>query len=243
MSFYVIIPARYGSHRLPGKPLLDIVGKPMIQHVYDRAKKSGANEVIIATDDARIQSAAEEFGAKVLMTAVSHTSGTERIQEVVSELGLDPLQIIVNLQADEPLMPPSAIDQVARNLKEKNEVGITTLCELISSRSEIEDPNVVKVVMNERGEALYFSRSIIPHQGGGDNSHDYFRHIGIYAYRVMVLNQFVKWPISKLENAEKLEQLRALQNGVKIHVEVSSHKIPAGVDTEKDLEIVRGKFS
>lgn len=242
MSFTVVIPARYGATRLPGKPLLDIAGKPMLEHTYLRALDSDASEVVIATDDERIQKVAEGFGARVCMTKASHVSGTDRIQEVTSQLSMDESDLLVNVQADEPLIPPSVINQVAQNLQQHSEVGIATLCEIIASKDEICDPNSVKVVINQWGHALYFSRATIPWQGSVSAKNCY-RHIGIYAYRVAVLNQFSQWPICELEVTEKLEQLRALYNGVKIHVAVSDECIPPGVDTERDLEVVRAHLS
>ena len=242
MSFTVIIPARYAAQRLPGKPLLDINGKPMLQHTYERACSSDAKNVYIATDDDRIRRSAENFGAKVFMTLHTHRSGTDRIQEVSRQLRLGDDEIVVNVQADEPLIPPSAINQVANNLLNSEDVGIATLCEIISSQEEIEDCNAVKVVMNERGHALYFSRATIPYQASASAKNS-FRHIGIYAYRVSVLNEYVRWPPSELEISEKLEQLRALYNGVKMHVDVAGVQIPAGVDTEKDLNAVRALLS
>ena len=242
MSFTVIIPARYAAQRLPGKPLLDINGKPMLQHTYERACSSDAKNTYIATDDDRIRYSAENFGAKVFMTSQTHRSGTDRIQEVSQQLRLGEDEIVVNVQADEPLIPPSAINQVANNLLNSEDVGIATLCEIISSQEEIEDCNAVKVVMNERSHALYFSRATIPYQASA-SAKNCFRHIGIYAYRVSVLNEYVRWPPSELEISEKLEQLRALYNGVKMHVAVSGVRVPAGVDTEKDLNAVRALLS
>ena len=242
MTFFAIIPARYAASRLPGKPLLDIAGKPMIQHVYESAIKSGAKEVFIATDNREIQKVSEMFGARVFMTSEEHRSGTERIHEVVQKLGLSPDDVVVNVQADEPLIPASAISQVAVNLSGREDFGIATLCEAASCSADIDDPNVVKVVMNKFGEALYFSRARIPYFSNSEKK-DYFRHIGIYAYQVEALNQFVSFPSASYENTENLEQLRALYNGIKIHVEVCSYNIPAGVDTQKDLEIVRASIS
>ena len=242
MTFSVVIPARFTATRLPGKPLLDICGKPMIQHTFERACASAADAVYIATDDERIRAVAEGFGAQVCMTSASHQSGTDRIQEVVSHLHLAPEHIVVNVQADEPLSPPPVINQVAINLQSHPEVGIATLCEVITDEQQIEDPNAVKVVMSRQGKALYFSRSTIPWHAttDGRNCH---RHIGIYAYRVAVLNQFVQWPVSKLEIQERLEQLRALFNDVAIHVAVSELQIPPGVDTQHDLDAVRAYLS
>ena len=242
MTFFAIIPARYASSRLPGKPLLDIAGKPMIQHVYESAIKSGAKEVFIATDNREIQKVSEMFGARVFMTSEEHRSGTERIHEVVQKLDLSPDDVVVNVQADEPLIPASAISQVAINLSGREGFGIATLCEAASYSADIDDPNVVKVVINKFGEALYFSRARIPYVANSEKK-DYFRHIGIYAYKVEALNQFVSFPSASYENTENLEQLRALYNGIKIHVEVCNYDIPAGVDTQKDLEIVRASIS
>lgn len=238
MGFSVVIPARYASTRLPGKPLLDIAGKSMLQHTYEKALQSNADSVTIATDDERIRDHAEGFGARVCMTSPEHRTGTDRIQEVCTQLALSDSQIIVNVQADEPLIPPSVINQVAENLEREEEAGISTLCEIISAKEEIEDPNSVKVVFDQRGFALYFSRSTIPWQGSASAKNCY-RHIGIYGYRVAVLNQFVDWPASALEVQEKLEQLRAMDNGIRIHVAECTENIPPGVDTEKDLAQVR----
>lgn len=238
MSFTVIIPARFAAIRLPGKPLLDLMGKPLLQHTYEQALKSEAQAVYIATDDSRIQEAAIKFGAKVLMTSDSHVSGTDRLQEAASLIGLSESDVVVNVQGDEPLIPPEVINQVAANIVNKKDIGIATLCEVVADEVEIGDPNSVKVVFDKNGIALYFSRSTLPHNASASAKNCY-RHIGLYAYRVEVLNQFIQWPVAELELSEKLEQLRALYNGVKIHVEVSSQQIPAGVDTERDLEGVR----
>lgn len=238
MSFTVVIPARFASTRLPGKPLLDIVGKPMLQHVYEQAKKSAAKQVIIATDDERIEAAAQAFSGEVCMTSSEHQSGTDRIQEVATKLGLSDTEVVVNVQGDEPLIPPEVINQVAENLLSFPQAGISSLCEAITDGDEIEDANSVKVVTDKNDLALYFSRSTIPWQANA-SAQNCFRHIGIYGYRVSVLNDFVTWPQSPLEVQEKLEQLRALYNGVRIHVALSKQSIPAGVDTEKDLQAVR----
>jgi 3-deoxy-manno-octulosonate cytidylyltransferase (CMP-KDO synthetase) len=242
MSFSVVIPARYNASRLPGKPLLDIAGKPMIQHTFERASASGADQVYIATDDERIEAAAVAFGATVIMTSPQHRSGTDRIQEVATQLQLPEQHILVNVQADEPLLPPEVIYQVAANLETHSDVGIATLCEAITSQAEVDDPHAVKVVMDREGCALYFSRSVIPYQASASAGNCY-RHVGIYAYRVAVLNQFVQWPPAELELEEKLEQLRALYNGVRIHVAISSQRIPPGVDTERDLQAVRAHLA
>lgn len=247
MSFSVIIPARYASTRLPGKPLLDIAGKPMIQQVYERALQSEAREVVIATDDRRILEAARRFGAKVVLTSPDHPSGTDRLEETVRKLGYGVDEIVVNVQGDEPLIPPRVINQVARNLAAEAEAGIATLCEPIEDETALYNPNVVKVVSDHRGFALYFSRAPIPwprdhhlqQRDGMPEGINYYRHIGIYAYRVRLLKDFVSWAPAPLERAESLEQLRAMWNGEKIHVALAEELPPAGVDTEADLERVR----
>ncbi len=246
MSFSVIIPARYQSERLPGKPLLDIAGKPMIQHVYQRAIESDADQVVVATDDERIRQAVERFGGSCCMTSPDHPSGTDRLEEVSRLLGLQPEQVVVNVQGDEPLIPPAVINQVARNLVH-NQAEIATLCEPITAKEDLFDPNIVKVVMTESGKALYFSRAPIPWGRDtfatlGETLPDncgYYRHLGLYAYQVKVLHEFVRWKPSPLEITEKLEQLRALWHGLNIHVAVAAETLPPGVDTPKDLERVR----
>ncbi len=237
MSFSVVIPARYASTRLPGKPLLDIAGKPMLQHTWERALLSGASRVVIATDDARILEAANAFGAEVLMTSASHQSGSDRICEVVDALGFDDSECVINVQADEPLIPPEAIDQVAESLRLNADYGLATLCESIEDEREYTEPSSVKVVMDKVGRALYFSRAPIP--ASVSLPTECYRHIGIYAYRVGVLRKFVTWPVAAIEAVERLEQLRALYNGVAIHVSIASTRIPPGVDTPEDLAAVR----
>lgn len=238
MTFKVVIPARYGANRLPGKPLLDIAGKPMLQHVYERACDSAATAVYIATDDQRIAEAAHAFGAKVQLTSSQHRSGTDRIHEVVSGLNLAEDDIVVNVQGDEPLIPSKAINQVAQNLRQDKQAGMSSLCEVITNQQEINDPNSVKVVLDHQNYALYFSRATLPWQASA-SARNSLRHIGIYAYRVSTLNAFVGWDQADLEIQEKLEQLRALHNGIKIHMALSCEPVPAGVDTEKDLQAVR----
>ncbi len=238
MAFTVIIPARYAATRLPGKPLLDICGKPMLQHTYERAMQSAATSVHIATDDDRIFDCATTFGASALMTSENHRSGTDRLHEAAMLLALNNEDVVVNVQGDEPLIPPSAINQVAANLEAHPDSGIATLCETITHQAELGDPNSVKVAFDKNGKALYFSRSTIPH-GSSVSANNCYRHIGIYAYRVSVLKQFIEWPPAELELSERLEQLRALYNGITIHVAVSESKIPPGVDTQQDLDLVR----
>ena len=234
MSFFAVIPARYDSSRFPGKPLADIAGKPMIQYVYESAKRSSAKDVIVATDDLRILEVVEKFGGKALLTSRNHGSGTERVQEVAKSLGLSPNDIIVNVQGDEPLMPPAAINRVAADLEDKEYFGMATICE--SAKQDKENVNIVKVVINSFGEALYFSRAPIPYI---ESMSDYLRHVGLYAYRVDALDKFVSLPVSKYEESEKLEQLRALEFGIKVHVAVCDFNIPPGVDTPEDLNAVR----
>jgi 3-deoxy-manno-octulosonate cytidylyltransferase (CMP-KDO synthetase) len=246
-TFTVVIPARYASSRLPGKPLQDIAGKPMVQHVWEQAKKSSAARVVVATDDARILEACQGFGAEVLMTRVDHNSGTDRLAEVATQLGLESDAIVVNVQGDEPLIPPAIIDQVAANLAANPQAGIATLAEPIGEVEALFNPNVVKVVADKRGLALTFSRAPIAWaRDSFARSRDalpqgvpYRRHIGIYAYRAGFLHDFVAWGPCWLEDTECLEQLRALWNGVRIHVADALEAPPAGVDTPEDLERVR----
>ena len=242
MSFKVVIPARYESERLPGKPLLEIEGKPMLQLTWEKACGSSAEQVIIATDDARVAEAATKFGAHCVMTSRSHRSGTERLHEVALLSNWSAETVVVNVQGDEPLIPFDAIDLVANNLLANPRAGIATLCEKIVREQEHSDPNAVKVVFSRDGFAHYFSRACIPHTGAS-NPPDRYRHIGIYAYRVEILDQFVSWPVSDLEATENLEQLRALNNGVKIHVDRWEEPMPAGVDTPEDLEALRQLLS
>ncbi len=246
MSYSVVIPARYGSTRLPGKPLLDIGGKPMVQRVWEQASLSGAEEVIVATDDKRIEEVANRFGATVCMTDPGHPSGTDRLQQVASMRGWEDEHIVVNVQGDEPLMPPALIDQVAKNLGAHPEAAIATLCEPIENHAELTNPNAVKVVTDVDGLALYFSRATIPWpREAFSNDTDampeghWHRHIGIYAYRTAFLHRYVTWFPAPLEQLEQLEQLRALYQGERIHVAPAVEKVPAGVDTPEDLEAVR----
>jgi 3-deoxy-manno-octulosonate cytidylyltransferase (CMP-KDO synthetase) len=246
-AFIVVIPARYGSSRFPGKPLATIAGKPMIQHVWEQARKSSAGRVVVATDDARIVAACEAFGADVVLTRADHNSGTDRLAEVATQLGLPADAIVVNVQGDEPLIPPSVIDQVAANLAAHPEAGISTLAEPIDDVSALFNPNVVKVSSDVNGLALTFSRAPLPWARDAlAQSRDqlpegvpYRRHIGIYAYRVGFLHDFVGWGPCWLENTESLEQLRALWNGVRIHVADALEAPPGGVDTPEDLERVK----
>ncbi len=246
MEFRVAIPARYASTRLPGKPLRMIAGYPMLEHVYRRAVASGAKEVIIATDDSRICAIAQGFGADVCMTAVEHSSGTDRLAEVATLRGWSDETIVVNLQGDEPLMPSSLLQQVAVGLDNHPMAGIATLFTRIYSTSELFNEHIVKVVRDAQGYALYFSRAPIPYHrdefGKARDSSparlpsaDYFRHIGLYAYRAGELRRYAQLPACQLEQVEALEQLRALWYGMRIYVGEASEVPPAGVDTESDL--------
>lgn len=248
MSFTVIIPARFASSRLPGKPLAEIAGKPMIQHVFEKAQQSGAKRVIIATDNEKVAKAAKGFGAEVCMTSEQHNSGTERLAEVVEKLSIPDEEIIVNIQGDEPLIPPIIVRQVAENLA-KFKVNMASLAVKIHDAQELFNPNVVKVVTDKNGYVLYFSRSVIPYDRDQFmHLHDvekvhladcYLRHIGIYAYRAGFIKQYVQWQPTQLENLEKLEQLRVLWHGEPIHVEQAKAVPEVGVDTPEDLEKVR----
>ncbi|XOV88740.1 MAG: 3-deoxy-manno-octulosonate cytidylyltransferase [Pseudomonadota bacterium] len=236
--FVVIIPARFASQRLPGKALVDINGKPMIQHVYERARQSAAADVVVATDDSRIRDVVQAFGGKALMTSALHPSGTDRLQEAASLLGLADDEIVVNVQGDEPLVPPLVIDQVANNLTAAG-TAMATLYEPMELPEDIRDPNKVKVVTDAAGRALLFSRAAIPFDRDGGSGYTFKRHLGIYAYRVSLLREFVQWPPCELEQTEKLEQLRAMWHGRTIHVDRAAALIPPGVDTPADLKRVR----
>lgn len=244
MSFVVIIPARYASTRLPGKPLVDINGKPMVVHVLERARESGAARVIVATDHADVARAVEAAGGEVCMTRADHQSGTERLAEVVEKCGFSDDTVIVNVQGDEPMIPPAIIRQVAENLAARD-IGMATLAVPIHHADEAFNPNAVKVVTDAQGYALYFSRATIPwdrdrfavsRETIGDT---FLRHIGIYGYRAGFIRRYVNWEASPLENIEMLEQLRVLWYGEKIHVAVATEVPGTGVDTQEDLEIGR----
>ena len=237
-DFVVVIPSRYASARLPGKPLLEINGKPMIEHVYERAVESGATEVVIATDDERIAAAAEAFGATVCMTRDDHQSGTERIAEVADLLDWDDSQIVVNLQGDEPNMPAVLVNQCA-GLLEDASADIATLASPFLSQKDFESPNCVKVICNEGDHAIYFSRAAIPFARDAEASDQAraaaLHHHGIYAYRCGVLRRFVSAAASPLESCEQLEQLRALSLGMTIAVGIPEQRPGIGVDTADDL--------
>lgn len=251
MSFHVIIPARYASSRLPGKPLRAIAGKPMLQHVCERAQESGAASVSVATDDRRIAEAMAPLGIDVCMTGAYHASGTERLAEAAAQLGLAEQDIVVNLQGDEPLMPPALVQQVATVLEGDHGADMSTLCTRIHTAAELFDPHVVKVVMDGRGNALYFSRAVIPwdREAFAVTTEElpeqalHYRHLGIYAYRVGFLRGYVKQSPCELERMESLEQLRVLWYGGRIHVAEAGELPGPGVDTAADLERVRKLFA
>lgn len=260
MSFTVVIPARFDSSRLPGKPLADIAGKPMIQHVYEQAALSGAAEVVVATDDRRIVDAVRAFGGTAMMTSSEHRSGTERLAEVVDRLALADDEIVVNVQGDEPQIPPQIICQVAENLASQRNAPMATLAVPIETIDDVFNPNAVKVVLDGNGYAQYFSRAPIPYDReqftsaapsaphkGADKpmqiAPGYLRHIGIYAYRAGFIHRYAEWPASPIETLESLEQLRVLWYGERIHVAQAIAEPPAGVDTAEDLERVRASFN
>ncbi len=243
MSSYIVIPARYSSSRLPGKPLCDIKGIPMIIHVAQRAKKvSGVKEVFVATDDSRIMDVVNKFGFKCVMTRKDHISGTDRIYEAVTKIGLLPDDIIINVQGDQPLLDITAVEKMF-SLYKKGIFSMTTVaCKM--SKKEAQNPNRVKVVVDNSSRAIYFSRSQIPFDRDGllDNvQKPYLRHLGLYCYNVLFLKKFVSWPEGKLEKIERLEQLRVIENGCTIGI-ATVNSAPPEVDTEEDLALVRSLF-
>jgi 3-deoxy-manno-octulosonate cytidylyltransferase (CMP-KDO synthetase) len=238
MAFRVVIPARFDSSRLPGKALLPLAGKPMLQWVHERARACGAVEVIIATEDERIAVAARAFGADVAMTARTHVSGTDRIAEVAVARGWSDTDIVVNVQGDEPLIPPAVIDQVAQLLAANPRADIATLAVRIDALADLNDPNTVKVACDAQGRALYFSRASIPfnRDAPATVAGACLRHVGLYAYRVAALRKLASLPTGRLEVVEKLEQLRALENGMEIRVALAVERPLADVNTAADLE-------
>ncbi|GAB4278520.1 MAG: 3-deoxy-manno-octulosonate cytidylyltransferase [Methylomicrobium sp.] len=251
VPFKVVIPARYGSTRLPGKPLRHIAGKPMIAHVCERAAEAQADEVVVATDDPRIFDTVSALGIAVEMTRADHQSGTERLAEVAETRGWSNDTIVVNLQGDEPLIPPNYIRDVAEALAGQHRAGIATLAASINTREEVFNPNAVKTVLDKNGYALYFSRAPIPwhresfQSGDGalPSGFDYLRHIGMYAYRVDFLKRYCRWDASPIETIESLEQLRILWHGEAIFVKTVACAPEAGVDTEEDLQRVERALS
>ena len=260
MSFFVVIPARYASERLPGKPLADIAGKPMIVRVAEAAARSSAAEVVVATDDRKIADTVAAAGVQVEMTRADHASGSDRIMEVVSARGWDDDAIVLNVQGDEPQIPHAVVDQLADLLLATPALASATLCEPIHSLATLLDPNVVKVVRTLDDRALYFSRAPVPFgrefftegvQIPAKELKDvslpaagsWWRHIGIYGYRGWALRKFVAAPVSMLEAQEKLEQLRLLENGLEMQVLEACEFVPAGIDTADDLQRVRAQFA
>lgn len=241
VAFKVVIPARLGSTRLPRKVLLDAGGKPVIRHVWEVARRAGAGDVVIATDSDEVMNACESFGADVQMTSAQHQSGTDRASEIARSRGWSADTIVVNLQGDEPLMPPALVRQAAALLADDGEAHIATLCHPIDRQDEWHNPNVVKVVMDRRRYALYFSRAPIPwprDQAPAMPAGLAYRHIGLYAYRVAALTEFSELPPAPLETCEALEQLRALTHGFRIKLGVVESAPPRGVDTADDLRAV-----
>lgn len=248
-SFKIVIPARLGSTRLPRKVLRDVAGKPMVQRTWEAAQGAGADEIVIATDHEEVLAVCRAFGADVRMTDPAHASGTDRVNEIAKAAGWAEDVRVVNLQGDEPLMPTAMIREAAQLLADDATADIATLCHALHAREEWLNPNVVKVVMNAAGHALYFSRAPIPWKRVGTSADSplpeglAFRHIGLYAYRVGALRRFSALPASALETSEALEQLRALEHGLRIRVGVSAEPPPRGVDTEDDLAAVAARFS
>jgi 3-deoxy-manno-octulosonate cytidylyltransferase (CMP-KDO synthetase) len=247
MSFKVVIPARFASTRLPGKPLLDIAGKPMIQHVYERAQESGATDIIIATDNQQIQQVALSFGAEVCLTRDDHPSGTDRLAEVAAIKQFNDDDIIINVQGDEPCLPAELINQVANDLAQYPQADMASLYSKISDEQQLFDPNVVKVVIDCQGYALYFSRAPIPWMRDHFNKDSavlpedlpHKRHIGLYGYRAGFLKQYAELSACELEQQESLEQLRVIYHGKRIHMSAAKISAGHGVDTQQDLEMVR----
>ena len=245
-TYHIVIPARYASERLPGKMLLDLGGKPLLQHVWERAVESSADSVVIATDDDRIVKAARGFGAKVVLTSAAHQSGSDRIVECADIMGWPDNYLVVNLQGDEPLMPPACLNQVAVLLDKQPECEVASLYWPVTEAEEVSNPNAVKVVVDYAGHALYFSRSPIPYprnyadiQVAIDAGVGWKRHLGIYAYRLSALRRYTTAAPTPLEKAERLEQLRVMEQGGAIAMAMACEFIPPGVETEEDLYRVR----
>ena len=238
MSFTVIIPARYASTRLPGKALADIVGKPMVAHVVDRARESKASRVIVATDHQEIIDALDGVNCEVCLTSADHQSGSDRLAEVVQTLNIADDEIIVNVQGDEPMIPGRLIDQVASSLINAKDAAMSTAARKITNLDLIDDPNIVKVVFTHSGRAMYFSRACIPF-ARDERKADAWHHIGIYAYRSAFLKRYHSLSPSLIEQTESLEQLRVLDNGEHIMVEQVDYETGIGVDTPADLEKIR----
>ena len=240
---HIVIPARFASSRLPGKPLLEIHGRPMILRVVDQAKKvAGFDDLCVATDDERIAEVCRAEGVDVVITSADHPSGTDRLSEVARIKGWASEDIIVNVQGDEPLLPAQLVQQVAQLLESQPESSMSTLCEPIHSLDEFHRDSIMKVVMSKYNQALYFSRATIPYDRDGAKQevqqlhHQAYRHLGLYAYRVNLLQEYVSWDMGVLEQLESLEQLRVLENGHRIAIAVAEANLPPGVDTQADLD-------
>lgn len=248
-SFKVVIPARYASSRLPGKPLLKIAGKEMILHVCEKASQAGAEEVVVATDDERILQCVRQAGFNAVMTLATHTSGTERLTEVANKLDWADDTVIVNCQGDEPLIPPALIKKAATALMEQSIAQVASLCAPIRDADEVMNPNAVKVVRDAKDYALYFSRAAIPWDrerfpSNASSAHgEHFRHIGIYSYTAAFLRRYITWPACALEKIESLEQLRILYQGERILVPAVDEVPQAGVDTQEDLDRINALLS
>lgn len=243
-NFNVVIPARFGSTRLPGKPLIDLGGRCMVLRVAHQARGSGANEVVVATDHADIAQAVSEAGFDAEMTSAEHVSGSDRVMEVAARRGWPGDAIVINVQGDEPLIPPAVIRQLGEALTANPALSAATLCEVVNDPREFSNPNVVKVVRRPDNQALYFSRAPIPHlreplRDAVSGPPGWLRHVGVYAFRVEALRRFVALPASPLEQAERLEQLRLLDNGIALAVFDACEPVPAGVDTPEDVARVR----
>jgi 3-deoxy-manno-octulosonate cytidylyltransferase (CMP-KDO synthetase) len=240
---HIVIPARFASSRLPGKPLLEIHGRPMILRVVDQAKKvAGFDDLCVATDDERIAEVCRAEGVDVVLTHADHPSGTDRLSEVARIKGWASEDIVVNVQGDEPLLPAQLVQQVAQLLQSQPESSMSTLCEPIHSLEEFKRDSIVKVVMSKYNQALYFSRATIPYDRDGVKQEvqslhpQAYRHLGLYAYRVNLLQEYVSWDMGVLEQLESLEQLRVLENGHRIAIAVADANLPPGVDTQADLD-------
>lgn len=242
-AFTVIIPARFGASRLPGKPMLDLAGMPVIQHVIDRALESGATRVVVATDDTRIEQTAIDGGAQAVLTRADHESGTDRITQAAQILGLPDDEIIINVQGDEPDMPPELIRQMADALADNTAITMCTACTPITDIDIIHDPGVVKVVRDKNDFALYFSRAPIAFDRDGLGEFAYRRHLGIYAYRTNYLTEFSNTKACALEQAEKLEQLRALYRGDRLYCPDAIKSPGIGIDTEADIKRARAEWA
>ena len=245
-AYHIVIPARFASERLPGKVLLDLAGKPLLQHVWQRACESAADSVVIATDDERIVGKARAFGARVVMTSPDHQSGSDRIAECAKTLSWPDDHLVVNLQGDEPLMPPACLDQVAALLDKRPDCEVASLYWPIDDANEVQNPNAVKVVTDAKGRALYFSRSPVPYARSYASISEamtagivWQRHLGLYAYRLAALRRYTSCRPTPLEKSERLEQLRIMEQGGRIAMAQACEFIPAGIDTVEDLQRVR----